>query len=514
MCEIALTLTATAIFRLIASSCLLLLLLNGCATYLAARWEDPPEGKEQIKIGTPRSVVEQIIGEPITTVGSVRTYDINTKEGPELWSMPILDVAIMVVRVQHWSEMEKDYQSQRIRWSLVYGPNGQVVSLSPSRASSTFERWLESDKRGENLDLLCQAANSGNADAQAVQAARYRYGLWGTDVDAIKAYEFISLAAFFGNRGAPLTKKTWRIGMAPDDVAEAERLIAEWEPSPAACGSTGEEVTDTVWLERRGKEVDAEATYKLDAGTLNQKVRVKLICFSAHGGFGRAQREFGRHYVMGWWPVQRDHVEGYKWLSLAAASGTETARQIDALAKDMTAEQIAEAERRTAEWQPDPVECELDPTQEAYWSRDELAKLDWVTKEELREIRVQQCEMPLTEAMNLDAESQIQLTTDCVGLGLGAATIWRWRCLAAHQGDHAAQNHVGHYFRVGSTNVQQDLVEAYKWYGLAMGNGNERAAEWRYSLSEQMTPDQMAEAERLVTEWEPNPAECEVQGDN
>jgi hypothetical protein len=235
MCEIALTLTATAIFRLIASSCLLLLLLNGCATYLAARWEDPPEGKEQIKIGTPRSVVEQIIGEPITTVGPVRTYDINTKEGPELWSMPILDVAIMVVRVQYWSEMEKDYQSQRIRWSLVYGPNGQVVSLSPSRASSTFERWLESDKRGENLDLLCQAANSGNADAQAVQAARYRYGLWGTDVDAIKAYEFISLAAFFGNRGAPLTKKTWRIGMAPDDVAEAERLIAEWEPSPAEC---------------------------------------------------------------------------------------------------------------------------------------------------------------------------------------------------------------------------------------------------------------------------------------
>ena len=241
MCEIALTLTATAIFRLIASSCLLLLLLNGCATYLAARWEDPPEGKEQIKIGTPRSVVEQIIGEPITTVGPVRTYDISTKEGPKLWFMPILDVAMMGMSFQYWSEMEKEYQSQLIRWSLVYGPNDRVISLSPNGASLTFERWLNSDERGENLNLLCQAANSGHADAQAVLAARYRYGLWETDVDPMKAYQSIGLAAFFGNRGAPLTKSTWRAGMTPDDVEEAERLVAEWEPNPAECEMTADD---------------------------------------------------------------------------------------------------------------------------------------------------------------------------------------------------------------------------------------------------------------------------------
>ncbi len=57
-------------------------------------------------------------------------------------------------------------------------------------------------------------------------------------------------------------------------------------------------------------------------------------------------------------------------------------------------------------------------------------------------------------------------------------------------------------------------MEAYKWYGLAMGNGNERAAELRHSISGQMTPDQIAEARHLVAEWEPNSAECEVQGDN
>jgi hypothetical protein len=26
-----------------------------------------------------------------------------------------------------------------------------------------------------------------------------------------------------------------------------------------------------------------------------------------------------------------------------------------------------------------------------------------------------------------------------------------------------------------------------------------------------MTPDQIAEAERLLAEWEPNPAECEIE---
>jgi hypothetical protein len=54
-------------------------------------------------------------------------------------------------------------------------------------------------------------------------------------------------------------------------------------------------------------------------------------------------------------------------------------------------------------------------------------------------------------------------------------------------------------------------VEAYKWYGLAMGNGNERAAELRHSISGQMTPDQIAEAERLLANWRPNPDECEFE---
>ncbi len=52
------------------------------------------------------------------------------------------------------------------------------------------------------------------------------------------------------------------------------------------------------------------------------------------------------------------------------------------------------------------------------------------------------------------------------------------------------------------------MVQAYKWFKLAMINGGEGLSV--SYLSRKMAPDQMAEAERLVAEWEPNPAECEV----
>jgi hypothetical protein len=118
------------------------------------------------------------------------------------------------------------------------------------------------------------------------------------------------------------------------------------------------------------------------------------------------------------------------------------------------------------------------------------------------------CYLPLAEAIQLNPRSQFKHATVCAKFG--GAVIWRWRCLAAHQNDHAAQNHVGHYYRVGSRPVQQDLVEAHKWYSLAMTNGNNRAAALLHDISEQMTPAQIAEAERLVAEWQPNPAECEI----
>ena len=80
----------------------------------------------------------------------------------------------------------------------------------------------------------------------------------------------------------------------------------------------------------------------------------------------------------------------------------------------------------------------------------------------------------------------------------------RWLCLAANQ-DHAlGQEYLGDLHAWGESGlVELDRVRAYMWYSLAAANGNPRAGFARDDLADQMTPAQIAEAERLAAEWKP-----------
>jgi len=51
--------------------------------------------------------------------------------------------------------------------------------------------------------------------------------------------------------------------------------------------------------------------------------------------------------------------------------------------------------------------------------------------------------------------------------------------------------------------VRQDVVQAHTWYNLAATNGDKPAAELRDALAKQMTPAQIAEAQKLAREWKP-----------
>ena len=51
--------------------------------------------------------------------------------------------------------------------------------------------------------------------------------------------------------------------------------------------------------------------------------------------------------------------------------------------------------------------------------------------------------------------------------------------------------------------VPQDFVQALKWFDLAASGGDDAAGKNRDSLAESMTPDQIAEAQRLAREWKP-----------
>jgi TPR repeat protein len=71
---------------------------------------------------------------------------------------------------------------------------------------------------------------------------------------------------------------------------------------------------------------------------------------------------------------------------------------------------------------------------------------------------------------------------------------------------------MGLIYRAGYLGLEQNLVLAYVWQTLSFEAGYATAEQYRNRLSQEMTPAQIAEAERLVAEWEPNPAECETIG--
>jgi hypothetical protein len=49
--------------------------------------------------------------------------------------------------------------------------------------------------------------------------------------------------------------------------------------------------------------------------------------------------------------------------------------------------------------------------------------------------------------------------------------------------------------------VEEDNVLAYMWHNLAVAQGNESAQEGKDIVEQQMTGEQIAEAQRLFREW-------------
>jgi uncharacterized protein len=86
------------------------------------------------------------------------------------------------------------------------------------------------------------------------------------------------------------------------------------------------------------------------------------------------------------------------------------------------------------------------------------------------------------------------------------AEALKWLRRAAAQGDRHAQSNLGFMYRDGE-GVQKDYVQAYMWFNLAAASsefGKENfAAEYRDTVGSEMTPAEIAEAQKLAHEWEP-----------
>jgi tetratricopeptide (TPR) repeat protein len=78
----------------------------------------------------------------------------------------------------------------------------------------------------------------------------------------------------------------------------------------------------------------------------------------------------------------------------------------------------------------------------------------------------------------------------------------KWYTLAAEQGLPSAQSELGNLYASG-TGVPQDYVRAHMWFNLSAAQGYERAINYRDKIASQMTPEQIAEAQKLAREWKP-----------
>jgi TPR repeat protein len=77
-----------------------------------------------------------------------------------------------------------------------------------------------------------------------------------------------------------------------------------------------------------------------------------------------------------------------------------------------------------------------------------------------------------------------------------------WYRRAAEQGDSSARVRLGLMYEEGQ-GVPQDHALAHMWYNLAAASGYWIAAQARDRVAGEMTPAQIAEAQKLAREWKP-----------
>ncbi len=76
----------------------------------------------------------------------------------------------------------------------------------------------------------------------------------------------------------------------------------------------------------------------------------------------------------------------------------------------------------------------------------------------------------------------------------------KWYREYAEQGHAVAQTILGLMYFDGR-GVPQDFLRAHIWFSIAAAQGDEKAKRSQALTASEMTPDQIAEAQRMAREW-------------
>lgn len=79
----------------------------------------------------------------------------------------------------------------------------------------------------------------------------------------------------------------------------------------------------------------------------------------------------------------------------------------------------------------------------------------------------------------------------------------KWYLRSANKGDADGQYRLGVMFYRGD-GVEKSNIEAHKWWNLAASHGSRAAGTMRDMIARRMTPQEIAEAQRLARSWVPS----------
>ncbi len=110
---------------------------------------------------------------------------------------------------------------------------------------------------------------------------------------------------------------------------------------------------------------------------------------------------------------------------------------------------------------------------------------------------------PLAEAGDEDAQTAVAgMYLAGAGVSRSFDLAARWYAAAAEQGHVQAQLNLGEMYAEGR-GVSRDPVQALKWLGLAAAKGHAWAEEAAGKLARSLSPEELAEANRLIASWRP-----------
>jgi TPR repeat protein/S1-C subfamily serine protease len=354
----------------------------------------------------------------------------------------------------------------------------------------------------EAVNWYRKAAEQGNAVAQSRLGHAYWHGELGLATNFAEAVNWYRKAAEQGNANAQESLGLLHLDAVPEDRAEGLK-----------------------WLRKAAENGDEFAQFFLGAlyddgrlVTKDEAEAAKWYRMAADKGNRFAQDRLGDMYSNGE-GVARNRAEAVKWWRNAAEQGDADAQY--SLARDYSSD-LMEAERKGPK-----TNVTVAINERVKWLRKAAEQGHLMAQMELAHILRQGSDFLLitneieknpTEAAkwylraaqqgNASSQSSIgDMFSKGEGVLKDYAEAEKWYRRAAEQGDQDAQWSLGFMFYQGE-GVPQDFVEAYKWYNIASANFSDpfsalqkNIGEIRDKIAKQMTPQQIAEGQRLSREF-------------